>query len=134
MSQAFFDRHFREGDIATILSRFKSSFKREMGTNISALYSDTTPIDMEKYQNLRGNNLVKLNLKEGYKISMEMLDTLTIQGAGNSPLNAFMGSNKYSFRLAGIDSPETSHAGRAAQPYAEEAKELLKQLLKEQKM
>lgn len=133
MSQAFFDRHFREGDIATILSRFKSSFKREMGTNISALYSDTTPIDMEKYQNLRGNNLVKLNLKEGYKISMEDADTLTIQGAGNSPLNAFMGSNKYSFRLAGIDSPETSHAGRAAQPYAEEAKRIAQAIIKRAK-
>ena len=133
-SQAFFERHFNQGDIDNILSRFKSSFKKEVGTNISAgLYSDTSPIDIEKYQNLKGNNLVKLNLQEGYKISMEDADTLTIQGAGNSPLNSFMGTNKYSFRLAGIDSPETSHEGRASQPYAEEAKRIAQAIIKRAK-
>ena len=40
-------------------------------------------------------------------------------------MQSLVGANQgYSFRLAGIDAPETSHEGRAAQPYASSAKQL----------
>ena len=64
---------------------------------------------------------------------MEDADTLTIQGAGNSPLNQFMGTSKYSFRLAGIDAPETAHSDRPSQPYAEEAKRIASAMIRRAK-
>lgn len=79
------------------------------------------------YRGMQGNNLVSLKLDDGWKISAEDADTITVKRGGiRGAITSFFGMNRgYSFRLAGIDAPETSHKGRAAQPYAEEAKQAL---------
>lgn len=83
------------------------------------------------YQGMRGNNLVALNLDEGWKITAEDADTILIQRKGiRGAMNSFFGlDHGYSFRLAGIDSPEISHEGKAAQPYAEHAKAALEEMI-----
>lgn len=83
------------------------------------------------YQGLSGNNLVSLNLNEGWKISVEDADTITVRKGGvRGGIASFFGLNQgYSFRLGGIDSPETAHQGRQAQPYAEEAKAALQSMM-----
>ena len=83
------------------------------------------------YQGMRGKNLVKLNLTDGWKVDVEDADTITVRRGGvRGALSSFFGLNQgYTFRLAGIDAPEIAHSGRAAQPYADEAKVALEQLM-----
>jgi endonuclease YncB( thermonuclease family) len=79
----------------------------------------------------RDANLVKLNL-ENYRIEVSDADTITLRSKGpNNALTSFFGMNSapISIRLAGIDAPETAHADRAAQPFAEEAKGALQAML-----
>lgn len=132
--KSFYETHFAFGHIDQLLKAFTkpiAGYKRETG--LVSYYPNTTKIDPEDYQGLKGTNLVKLNLTDGYKLSMEDADTLTIQGGGNSALNKFMGTSKYSFRLAGIDSPETAHDDRPSQPYAEEAKRIASAMIRRAK-
>lgn len=83
------------------------------------------------YQGMTGNNLVSLNLNEGWKVSVEDADTITVRRGGvRGALQSFFGLNDgYAFRLAGVDAPEIAHQGRAAQPYAYEAKAALESLM-----
>lgn len=83
------------------------------------------------YAGLRGNNLVKVNLKDGWKLSVEDADTVVLKRGGvTGAISSFFGMNDgYSFRLAGIDAPELSHQGRSAQPYSEQAKAKLQEML-----
>lgn len=83
------------------------------------------------YQGLKGNNLVSLNLNEGWKISVEDADTITVRKGGvRGAISSFFGLNRgYSIRLAGIDSPEISHSDRKAQPYADQARDALQSLI-----
>lgn len=87
------------------------------------------------YKGLRGQDLVSLKLDDNWKLSAEDADTVTIRRAGlRGAISSFFGFNKgYSFRLAGIDAPEISHHGRAAQPFANEATEALRNMLKASK-
>jgi len=130
---AFTERYFTaKGDIYTMLrgfvgARFKEPM-RSFPTSVEAI----TP---QEAMSLKGANLVKLNLKDGYDITVEDADTITLQkrGTPDNALAKFMGSGNYSFRLAGIDAPETAHDDRAAQPYAEQAKAILQQMVDEGK-
>ena len=72
---------------------------------------------------MRGQ-LMKVDLDDGWKISVDDADTVTLKRAGlRGAVQSFFGQNRgYSFRLAGLDAPETPHGGRAAQPWALEAK------------
>ena len=83
------------------------------------------------YAGLRGNNLVSLNLDDGWKIKVEDADTISVKRGGiRGALSSFFGlNNGYSFRLAGIDSEETAHEGRMAQPYGEQAKAALQAMM-----
>lgn len=82
------------------------------------------------YQGFRGDNLKGINLKN-YNVFVEDADTVRIRKKGfAASLAAFVGyGDDYTFRLAGIDAPETAHGGRAAQPYAEEAKAALQTMI-----
>ena len=83
---------------------------------------------------LRGN-LLALNLTEGgWKIHAEDADTVVVKRGGvRGALAGFFGLNRgYSFRLAGVDSPETSHGSgsyHAPQPGAENAANALRMIL-----
>ena len=118
ISSQFMDRHFSvDGDVGFQLRRFvDSAFKAQIGTKVNAILAApaTGKLDESRYPKLAGRNLNEYNLSKNndYKISMEDADTLTVNSS----------RGKFSFRLAGIDSPEISHNGRAAQPYSEEAK------------
>lgn len=84
---------------------------------------------------MRGN-LKKVNLSEGnWKISAEDADTVTLKRGGLAgALSDFFGMNQgYSFRLAGLDSPEIAHEDREAQPYANIAASAFQQMLAEGK-
>ena len=130
-SLEFANTHFSEkGSVGFQLKRFISSgFKDQLGTRIRIVESFAPPgnkINRAKYPGLTHNNLQEYDLSPSnpnYKISMEDADTLTVNSKGG----------KFSFRLAGIDAPETSHSGRAAQPFAEEAKALVQQMISQAK-
>lgn len=131
-SLQFAESHFSEnGSVGLQLKRFiSSSFKDKLGTRIKIIESFAPPgqnINRSKYPNLTHNNLQEYDLSQGnasnYKISMEDADTLTV--------NSRQGN--FSFRLAGIDAPETAHGDRPAQPFAEEAKALVQEMLKNAK-
>lgn len=83
------------------------------------------------YQGMTGKNLVKLNLNDGWKVSVEDADTITVRRGGvRGAVSSFFGLNQgYSFRLAGVDATETAHQGRQAQPYANEAKAALEAMM-----
>lgn len=83
---------------------------------------------------LRGN-LLALNLSGGgWKVEAPDADTITIQKGGvRGAVASFFGLNRsYSFRLAGIDSTETSHGStsyHAPQPHAEAAAAALQSMI-----
>jgi endonuclease YncB( thermonuclease family) len=83
------------------------------------------------YQGMTGKNLVKLNLDQGWKVSVEDADTITVRRGGvRGAVQSFFGLNSgYSFRLAGIDAPEVAHGDRSAQPHAEAAKAALEAMM-----
>jgi endonuclease YncB( thermonuclease family) len=131
-SYMFNERHFTErGDIFNLL-RSHIAYKPEMREIFREFASPNQGLTQEQLLSLKGNNLKRLVInKDDFHISVEDADTITLQrkGATNNPLSKFMGSGNYSFRLAGIDAPETSHDERAAQPHAEISKEMLKSLM-----
>jgi endonuclease YncB( thermonuclease family) len=82
---------------------------------------------------LRGN-LMALNMDGGWKMEAEDADTVVVKRGGvRGALASFFGMNRgYSFRLAGVDSPETSHGStsyHAPQPGAENAAQAVRQIL-----
>jgi endonuclease YncB( thermonuclease family) len=87
------------------------------------------------YKSLKGD-LLKINLRDGnWKMSVEDADTIVVQRGGvRGALGSFFGMNRsYSFRMAGIDAPETTHGAasyHAPQPGAEAAKTLLQMMTK----
>jgi endonuclease YncB( thermonuclease family) len=109
-------------------------FKSTAGRSYSYLRGGT-PVAASHYQGMRGGNLLALNLADGdWKMSVDDADTVTVKKGGvRGALASMFGLNRgYSFRLAGIDAPETSHGSssyHAPQPYAEAAKEALKSLI-----
>ena len=92
-------------------------------------------LDSQRYSMLRDqkNLRQKIIRKNEFDINVEDGDTITLKrkGSDNSALSKFMGNNggTFSFRLAGIDSPETAHADRGAQPYAEASKAMLQDII-----
>lgn len=81
---------------------------------------------------MRGD-LKAINIQEdNWKMTVEDADTITLRRGGiTGALGGFFGLNKgYSFRLAGLDSTETAHGDRAAQPWAEESKKALAAMMK----
>ena len=82
---------------------------------------------------MRGN-LMALDIEDGWEISAEDADTVVVKRGGvRGGLSSFFGLNRgYSFRLAGVDSPETSHGAQsyhAPQPGAEASAQALRQIL-----
>lgn len=131
-SYMFNERHFTErGDIFNLL-RSHIAYKPEMREIFREFASPNQGLTQEQLLSLKGNNLRRLTInRDDFHISVEDADTITLQqkGVPDNPLSKFMGSGNYSFRLAGIDAPETSHDERAAQPHAEISKEMLKSLM-----
>lgn len=137
----FGSRHFSvDGDIGYQLTRFVSSlFKKQMGTNVKApmYFGNYQKIDNTKYHSLKGDNLVEYKFNPA-DIDISDADTITIRrnGGPDNALSAFMGTgaqDSMTFRLAGIDAPETAHGDRSAQPYAEAAKQVAMDLIKDAK-
>lgn len=126
LRQQYGATHF---DPVTGLFGLMSPFKFSRGYGY---FSGGTQVE-NGYQGLKGDNLVSLNLNDNWKITTEDADTITIRRGGiRGALTSFFGLNQgYSFRLAGIDAPETSHPGsyKGAQPYAEQAKAILEDLI-----
>ena len=84
--------------------------------------SGTSYVDTAGYEGLAKGNLLRVNL-DNYKISAEDADTILLQQKGVAGrLGEFFGFNEpLKVRMAGIDAPETAHAGRAAMPFADNA-------------
>ena len=126
------ERHLSyEGDVYNLLRSFVSNTftppELTLEHRVRPLLSSNIPAT--DYTNLRGKNLVKVNLTQGYKINVEDADTITVKrtGTNSGPMASFFGfgsGEPASLRLAGIDSPEIEHAGRGAQPYAHAAKRI----------
>lgn len=137
----FNSRHFSvEGDVGFQLRSFvDSTLKRQLGTAITSdiFFGNYQRIDSSRYNSLKGDDLIEYKFNPA-DISIEDADTITVgRGGGpNNALGAFMGTNPNNgmkFRLAGIDAPETAHANRAAQPYAEAAKKIATDLIRNAK-
>lgn len=138
----FGSRHFSvDGDVGFQLKRFMdSTFRKQMGYSrkTSALfYGDFKRISSGKYNSLKGDNIIEHKAKAS-EITVEDADTITIKrnGSNNNSLSQFMGigqQDSMSIRLAGIDAPETAHGDRSAQPYAEKAKQIAKELISKAK-
>jgi len=136
--QQFNVRHFSEqGDIGLLFKMFlDSSFRKEYGLVAgSKSFFAGDPLDTQRYNMLRDqkNLRQKIIRKNEFDINVEDGDTITLQrkGSDNSALSRFMGNTggTFSFRLAGIDSPETAHGDRPAQPYAEASKKMLQDIV-----
>lgn len=84
---------------------------------------------------LRGN-LMAINMNDGgWKMTVEDADTVVLKRGGvRGALSSFFGFNRgYGFRLAGIDSTETSHGStsyHAPQPYAEDAATAVRSMIR----
>jgi len=137
LSKAFTKSNFsNEGNINLILKKYMKNLGGAGIVNYDPqtkeFFSDMVPVSQEEVPFLKSSNFMEINLSKGYQLSVEDADTLTVQRSGlGSSLEQFMGSRpKFSFRLAGIDAPETAHDDRAAQPYAEEAKIALQNMIK----
>lgn len=88
-------------------------------------------VNSDKYASLQGEGLKELDLDHTWRVTAEDADTVVIRRGG---VRGFMGDlfglNKgYSFRLAGIDSPEVAHGSNAAHPGAEGAANALQAAL-----
>lgn len=137
LQSQFNKRHFSaDGDIGFYFKRFiDSAFRKEHGYSFqpnSVISGNYQNVDMTKYNSLRGENLVEYTFDNGFDITVEDADTITIKGKGNidNPLSKFMGTDgTFKFRFAGIDAPETAHEGRSAQPFAEEAKRIAQEMI-----
>lgn len=141
IQQQFGQRHFSEkGDIGFFFKTFLSTaFRRQMGTSKESrniIFSGAQQIGPDAYGgSLRGKNLIEYKFdKSRFELDVQDADTISIRRKGNinSPLSKFMGTGmqeSMSIRLAGIDAPETAHADRKAQPYAEKAKAIAADLI-----
>lgn len=135
-------RHFSvEGDVGFQLKRFiDSTFRKQMGYSrptSKMFFGDFERISAGKYNSLRGDNIIEHRVNPA-DITIEDADTITIKRRGNrnNALSKFMGTgaqDSMSVRLAGIDAPETAHGDRSAQPYAEMAKQIATDLIKNAK-
>lgn len=139
INRQFMLRHFSEqGDIGLFFKKhIDSAFRRQYGISVErpTVIPTGSPIDPERYGSLKGKNLVEYNI-DPTQITVEDADTITVNRGGGliDPLSKFMGTTgQAKFRLAGIDAPETAHEYRAAQPYAEAAKQIAKELLENAK-
>lgn len=135
INRQFMLRHFSEqGDIGLFFKKhIDSAFRRQYGISVErpTVIPTGSPIDPERYGSLKGKNLVEYNI-DPTQITVEDADTITVNRGGGliDPLSKFMGTTgQAKFRLAGIDAPETAHEYRAAQPYAEAAKQIAQELL-----
>lgn len=135
INRQFMLRHFSEqGDIGLFFKKhIDSAFRKQYGISVERPIVNPigSPIDPEKYGSLKGKNLVEYSIDPS-QITVEDADTITVNRAGGliHPLSKFMGTTgQAKFRLAGIDAPETAHEYRAAQPYAEAAKQIAQELL-----
>jgi|11BtaG_2_1085332.scaffolds.fasta_scaffold00001_88 endonuclease YncB( thermonuclease family) len=145
IQQKFGQRHFSEkGDIGFFFKKFISTaFRRQMGISKESkniIFSGAERLSEDAYGgSLRGKNLIEYKFdKKRFNLNVQDADTISIQRKGNvnSPLSDFMGTGKQesmSIRLAGIDAPETAHADRKAQPYAEKAKAIARDLINKAK-
>ena len=131
-------RHFSEqGDIGLLFKMFlNTNFRKEHGLVAgSKNFFAGDELDTQRYNMLRDqkNLRQKVIRKNEFDINVEDGDTITLQrkGSDNSALSRFMGNNggTFSFRLAGIDTPETAHGDRPAQPFAETSKKMLKEIV-----
>ncbi len=136
LSKSFTKSAFsNEGNLNYILKKYMNNLKGSGIVNydpqLKEFFSDMIPIDQEEVPFLKSSNFMEINLSKGYQLSVDDADTLTVKREGlGTGLESFMGSRpKFSFRLAGIDAPETAHDDRAAQPYAEEAKIALQNII-----
>ena len=98
--------------------------------------SSLEAVNGAQFAGLRANNFLQLDLSSGnWKVDVQDADTIVVKRGGvTGAIQTFFGANKgYSFRLSGIDSPETAHAGGSgyhrAQPYANAATEAAKQMI-----
>ena len=90
---------------------------RESASFISG--SDITQVKGSRFDGLVDQNLSMLDLSNGnWKMTATDADTVNVKRGGiRGAFSSLFGNNAgYDFRLAGIDAPETSHEGRAAQP------------------
>jgi len=107
-----------------------------LGRRGYSYFQGGTAVGAEEYQGLKGSKLKAIDLSRGnWKATVEDADTISVKRGGvRGAISSFFGFNRsYSFRMAGIDSTETSHGStsyHAPQPYAESAKEALKSLIK----
>lgn len=136
ISRQFGIRHFsEEGDIGlffkmNIDSFFRKQYKLDVNSRNTGIPGGAIPVSGEKY-GIKGEGLIEYDLSNT-NLSVSDADTFSFQFQGK--LGTFMGSgNTASFRLAGIDAPETAHESRKAQPYAEQAKLELQRILSEAK-
>lgn len=108
---------------------------RQSGINHGFITSgDGRWVNGAQYAGLRGKNLLSIDLASGkWAMNFTDADTLTVKRAGVvGAIQSFFGQNKgYSFRLAGLDAPETKHGTgyREAQPYANQATQVANAML-----
>ena len=90
----------------------------------------TSYVDVAGYEGMSKGHLLKVNLNN-YKISAEDADTIVLRQKGvTGRLSEFFGFNEpLKVRMAGIDAPETGHAGRAAMPFADPATMALQNMM-----
>ena len=99
--------------------------------------SEGVPVNAASY-GMKGN-LVGIDLTKGnWKVSADDADTILIKRGGiRGAISSFFGQNQgYSFRLAGIDSPEVAHANEgfhAPQPHGEESAIIFQRMLADSK-
>lgn len=87
------------------------------------LHNGIERADASEYSGIQGDGLFKVNLKEGgWRMRVDDADTVTIE-------RGLLFRDKYSFRLSGIDAPETRHGQQREQPGAYEARDKLQALL-----
>jgi endonuclease YncB( thermonuclease family) len=132
------ERHLSPtGDIKGMISSFisKSFSPGEMSYRDAprTILTDTSA-GAQKYTTLKGRNLTKVSLSNNYNISVQDADTITLKrNYGGGAMKDFFSGRKntqsMSIRLAGIDAPETAHENRGAQPYAEAAKRIAKDMI-----
>lgn len=117
-------RHFQESSFSPF-EKVRSAMPKG--------YSYLTGEKVTDMPSLLRGNLLELD-PSNYKIKVEDADTITLQRGGiMGAVASFFGMNKgYSFRLAGIDAPETSHGEgsyHAPQPHAYQSTNALKNMI-----
>jgi endonuclease YncB( thermonuclease family) len=131
LRQEYGARHFDpEFGLHGLYGPFKDAFKRQGYDFISG----GTPVPVGRYSGLKGG-LLEIDLSQGnWKVNVEDADTIVVKRGGiRGGIASMFGMNRgYSFRLAGVDAPETYHGStsyHAPQPGAEASGEALRQLV-----